>query len=282
MLAARRSFPPVARRAAIPQAARRAAPLGDGPLTLGHMETLNFTTPTTRVREKQPVTVDFVGETITITRPKDWVLLSARTCLADNVTDSERALSLLQFLLGTLGQQGYSRFLSRALDRDDPINLTSVITLISKLLETWADYTDNAAVTVEPTDESGVISDEPVRIVNDDLGIDYVFHPPKDLIIMAVAATLSSPEDGAQQWACELFLDACLDRTDAVFLKRRLRISDDDNDLLDVDDIAPIMKTLLERWEPGQRAALNRAERRAQTKKPSTSGSRSGKPRAGA
>lgn len=228
------------------------------------METLTFTTPTTRTREKQPIQVDFVGDELTINRPKDWVIWSARTCLADNITDAERAMSVLQFLLGALGQQGYARFLQRGLDREDPLNLAATLTFISRLVETWSDYKHGAALTIEPV-PGGIVGD-PVRVVNDDLGIDAVFSPPKDIIIMAVAATLSSSEDGAQQWAVELFLDASLERADAVMLKRRLRISDDDTDPLDVDDIAPIMSSLLERWEPAQQQAVNRAQRRAQAK----------------
>src|SRR5690606_17755205 len=97
---------------------------------------------------------------------------------------------------------------------------------------------------------------EPVRVVNDDLGLDLVFSPPKDIAIMIFAATASSTEDWGQQWACEYFLDATLGRGEAMALKRRLRMPSS-GDLIDVAHLDPIIEALLERWSPATAPAAN-------------------------
>lgn len=230
------------------------------------VETLEFTTPTTRTRDAHPITVDHLGDELTIRRPKDWVLLSAQTAMAENITDTERALAIVQFLLGTLGQQGYARYLNRTLDRDDPVNFATTIELIAGLLDRWGNYTpETAAFTVEPQPRD--IHGEPARVVNDDLAIDLEFHPPKDVALMIFAATATSTEDYGQQWAVEYFVDATLTRTEAMTLKRRLRMPND-GDPLDVEHLDPIMESLLTRWQPvDPNMPANREQRRAQSKK---------------
>ena len=224
------------------------------------METLEFTTPTAAGRDPQPIAVDFAGHEFVVHRPKDWVILSAQTAMAENITDTERALGIVQFLLGTLGESEYYHFIRRTLTRDDGVHVSNTISFIGQLLRAWSDYQPGAAITIDAVDDP--IHGEPVRVVNDDLGLDLVFSPPKDIAIMIFAATASSTEDWGQQWACEYFLDATLGRGEAMALKRRLRMPSS-SDPIDVAHLDPIIEALLERWSPATAPAANRAERRA-------------------
>ena len=221
------------------------------------MDTLTYTTPA-RTRDPQPIPVTWCGEDLTITRPKDAVLYFATTVTASDIDEADRALAMIQFLDGTLTPEQRKRFFERVLDRDDPINARTTIALVRGLTERWAKWPESGDVEpliVEP--QPSLTLGKDVRIRNDDLDLKVTAHPPKDIVLFYVGASIATTAtQGHQAWAIGMFLDACLDPLDSYTISRRLRDRDDD---LDLQHISEIVSDLIERWTP----KTNRAQRRA-------------------
>lgn len=221
------------------------------------MDTLTYTTPA-RTRDPQPIPVTWCGEDLTITRPKDSVLYFATTVTASDIDESDRALAMIQFLDGTLTPDQRKRFFRRVLDREDPINARATIALVQGLTERWAKWPANGDV--EPLiieQQPSMVLGEPVEIVHEGLDLAVVAHPPKDLVLFYVGASVATTAtEGQQAWAVGMFLDASLDPADSYVISRRLRDRDDD---LDLRHISEIVADLIHRWTP----KANRAQRRA-------------------
>lgn len=219
------------------------------------METLSFSTPA-RTRAEQPIPVTWCGEELVIRRPKDSVLFFGAEIGADDAAD--QAAALIDFLDGTLDPAQRKRFFDRIRDREDPINIATTGALVDGLMQRWNNWPDDDQVeplVIEPTPTPVVGSD--VRVLHEDLDLDVVAHPPKDIVRALVGSALATTATVAQQaWVLGLFLDAALDPADAMVIARRLRSRDDD---LDLHHIAEIVADLVERWAP----TANRAERRA-------------------
>jgi hypothetical protein len=222
------------------------------------VETLTFTTATTK-RRRQPLTVEFCGETITLQRPKDAVMFFSGVTIADMVADADRAAAILQFLQSVFEPADRHRFFERALDRDDPVNMRACLDLVAGAVEAWTNWP--ATGTPEPLVVEAAASDqagEPVSVVHKDLGLELVCTPPKDLVLLFVTASLATgSRSGQLAWAVGLFLDAALTPADRMVVAQRMRNPDDD---LDLDHIADIVKDLTEHWVP---KPANRATRRA-------------------
>lgn len=235
-------------------------------------ETLVFTTPK-RKRLEQPVEVDLCGEKWTVQRPKDAVLYFAQTAIADLVTEADRASALLQFINAVLEPVQRHRYFERALDRDDPVDMQVTMRFVGGLVDRWGNWPANGKpkpVVVKPTDPDDLppVAD-PIQVVNNDLGLDFIAHPPKDIILLMVVAALGTGANvGQQSWAVGLFLDAALTEEDRLMVAMRMRSTVDD---LDLEDLADITSQLAEKWAP---APKNRAERRAAARKTATSSTR--------
>ncbi|WP_367139279.1 hypothetical protein [Saccharothrix sp. HUAS TT1] len=225
------------------------------------METLEFRTPK-RAREEQPIPVTLCGEELVVQRPKDAVLYFAATAIGADVPEPDRAMAVIQFLSGTLGLVDRKRFIDRAIDPADPVDLGATVQLVGGLLERWNAWP--ARGRVEPLvveADPAPVTGEPVHIVNEDLELDLVAHPPKDLVLMFVAAALATgANEGQQAWSVGIFLDAALERADRDVVARRMRDHDDD---LDLEHIAEIVQHLIERWSPKANRAARRDAARA-------------------
>lgn len=188
------------------------------------METFEFTTPTVATRDPQTLTIDLCGEELRLDRPKDWILTNVGTIFSDDVTDDARAQAMLRYLLGTLDENGYERLLHRSLDRDDNLNLAALLEFINTTWTRWSDTnTHNPTPIVIRSDDPG-IRGYPVQVRNTDLGIDLIAQPPKDLVMMIVAACATRSSSAGHRWAIEYFLEAVLDRDD--FLRTNMRLKD--------------------------------------------------------
>lgn len=222
------------------------------------MDTLTYSTPA-RTRDPQPIPVTWCGQDLTVTRPKDAVLYFASTVTASDIDESDRALALVQFLDGTLTAEQRKRFFDRVLDRDDPINARSTIALVRGLTERWAKWPASGEVeplVVEP--QPDMVLGDPVTVVHDALDLEFVAHPPKDIVLFYVASSIATTASAGQQaWAIGMFLDASLDSSDSHAVSRRLRDRDDD---LDLQHVSEIVADLITRWVPDR---PNRAQRRA-------------------
>lgn len=226
------------------------------------MDTLTFTS-TRRTRSEQAVPVSLCGEDITVRRPKDAVLYFAQTIIGDTVSDADRAMAVLQFIEGTLDPLDRKRFFDRIIDRADPIDLQAVTSLVGGLLDRWNDWPADGKV--EPLeiegDEPTPVPGGPVQVVNKDLELEFTVHPPKDIVLLIVSTAMATGANlGQQAWAVGLFLDAALDAVTAMLVSRRMRSNQDD---LDLEDIAEIVKELIGRWAP----RTNRAQRRARARR---------------
>lgn len=221
-------------------------------------ETLTFTTPT-RERLSQPVPVTLCGEDIgVIRRPKDAVLYFAQTVVAGDVVGPDRAGAILQFLNSALDHGQRHRYFQRVIDRDDPLDLRATLDMLGGLAQRWGNWPTTGEVepVVATPAENPPQPPAPIRIVND-LGLDFLAHPPKDVVLLFTAASLATGSNAGQQaWAVGLFLDSALPPQDALVVSGRMRDTDDD---LELRDIAEIVTELVGRWDLG----TNRATRRA-------------------
>lgn len=228
------------------------------------LETIEFTTPAKKTKAKKVETkLDLVGETYTVSKPKDAVLFFAQSAVADTANDADRWMAALQFLDAAFTPMDRKRFFERACDAEDPLTAGAVFDAIGSLLDRWAPTNKtpaNAPVKVEPHPDTIPAGLQPVRIVNDDLNLDLTCHPPKDLVLgITSAAIATGANTGQQAWCIALFLDAALSPHDTLTLDHRMRSHNDD---LDLDDVAGIVQALIERWYPDG-PQPNRKARRA-------------------
>lgn len=235
------------------------------PTGLPAPEVIEFTTPVSARPAAVRTPVVLCGEEFTARRPKDAVLFFTQSAMADVANDSDRALAMLQLLDACLQPVDRHRILQRACDPDDPVTAGAVYGMIHQLLERWDPATkipDSAPVLVAPVPDSAPAND-PVRIVNDDLGLDLLCRPPKDLILHITASALATNANAGQQaWCVMLFLDAALSNADALQLEARIR---NPRDELDLEALLNLIHTLMGRWHPESMPPEqpNRKQRRA-------------------
>lgn len=227
-------------------------------------EVIEFTTPKARTRETIATKVTLCGEDLYARRPKDAVLFFAQSALSEVASDSDRAMSMLQILDAACDTVARHRILERACDRKDPVTAQAVYQMIEALTERWSPETKTPAdhpVVINPSEDSAPRVDA-VRIVNDDLGLDLVCHPPKDIILHITSSGLATgANQGQQAWCVLLFLDAALSKADAIHLSQRMRRP---NDPLDLEALMSIIETLMQRWYPEAGGGSgNRSQRRA-------------------
>lgn len=220
-------------------------------------ETLTFQTPARR-RDEQAIPVELCGEAFTVKRPKDAVIYFASQVVGSDIGDADRAMAVLQFIDSTLEPVDRKRYFDRVIDRADPVDLRASLDLVGGLLERWNAWPADGQVEPLVVDTAPVSTvGEVINIVNDELELDVDAHPPKDIVLLFVSASMATGANlGQQAWAIGLFLDAALDPGDALIISHRMRHGDDD---LDLDHIAEIVQELVNRWAPRR----NRAERRA-------------------
>lgn len=228
-------------------------------------EVIEFTTPKARARETVSTKVTLCGEDLYARRPKDAVLFFAQSALSEVASDSDRAMSMLQILDAACDSVSRHRILERACDREDPVTAGAVYQMIEALTERWSPETKTPAdhpVVINPSPDSAPRADA-VRIVNDDLGLDLVCHPPKDIILHITSSGLATgANQGQQAWCVMLFLDAALSKADAINLSQRMRRP---SDPLDLEALMSIIETLMQRWYPEAGDTGNRAQRRAKS-----------------
>lgn len=224
------------------------------------METLSFTTPA-RTRTRHTVDVDLCGERMTVERPKAAVLFFAAQMAGSDVVDVDRAMSAKSFLDSALTDPDRKRFYDRVIDRADPVDIDAFLDLVDGLVARFSSTnTDTSVLVIDPT--PGETSGEPVKIVNDDLDLEVIAHPPKELVRLFVRASLATGANAGQQaWAVAFFLDSALDPGDRDVVSRRLAHP---GDLLDLEDIIDIVNEVNSYWSEGPR---NRADRRAAAKR---------------
>lgn len=229
------------------------------------IEVIEFSTPAAKMAAtRAEIPLALVGETYQVTRPKDAVLFTAQGAVADTASDADRWLATLQLVEAMFSPQDRHRFYQRCIDRDDPLTQGAVMEAIGALLTRWAPKSKVPAsepVTIEAhPDAVSELGLKPVRIVNGDLNLDLTCHPPKDLMLGIVSAALAAGTDLSQQaWSINLFLDAVLEPGQDRLLAHRLRSPQDP---LDLEHLAEITKSLIERWYSGA-PKPNRAARRA-------------------
>src|SRR5690606_13335312 len=237
------------------------------------METLEFSSPQrAKATRKPPVTVHLCGHDITFHEPKQTVKCFAGNLIADEVSEADRAMALLQFINGSLDGAEQKTFTDRATNRDDPLGRAAVLELVATLLNRWSDEpTEQAAgatLTIDgPEGGPEFYGDEPVRLHNPDLDLDLVAYPPKDLALMLVASGMATGSTlGQQAWSVGVFLDSCLEPPARLLLNHRMR---DRNDPIEITDVTDVVVQLLERWAPehAPTAGGNRAARRAAARK---------------
>lgn len=232
------------------------------------MEKLEYSTPKqAKPRPKRSVPVSLCGHDVTFHEPKDTVKFFASQMIADEVSEADRAMALLQFLNGTLDPGDQKRLMDRIADRADPLGRAAVMELVATLLDRWSDApSTKGTVTIDGPDDGPVFyGDEPIHIVNDELRLDFAAHPPKDLALLLVASGISTGSGvGQQAWSVGFFLDSCTDAQDRLVLNHRLRARDD---VLDLTHLTDLVSQLLGRWAPDYVPdAPNRAARRAKQK----------------
>ena len=226
-------------------------------------EVIEFATPKTQTRETITTKVTLCGEDFYARRPKDAVLFFAQSALGEVASDADRAMAMLQILDASCDSIARHRILERACDRDDPVTAGVVYRMIEALTERWSPETKAPAehpVVVDAVPDTAPQAD-PVRVVNDDLALDLLCHPPKDIILHITSSGLATgANQGQQAWCVMLFLDAALDKSDAVHLSQRMR---QPNDPLDLEALMSVIETLMQRWYPDVGREGNRAQRRA-------------------
>lgn len=231
------------------------------------MDTLSFSTPA-KTRTAQAVPVVLCGEEFTVRRPKDAVVYFMQTVIGDSVSEGDRAMAVLQFVDSALDPVDRKRFFDRCLDGPrgleypgDPVNQAATLEMIGSLLDRWNAWPETGhhtpdPVIVEPT--ATPFAGQPVRIKHEELDLDFTAWPPKDIILLFVAASMATGASvGQQAWAIGLFLDAALLKQDELMVSQRLRHTDDE---LDLGHLAEIVQELITRWTPkGNRAARRAA-----------------------
>lgn len=237
---------------------------------IDELDVLDFTsTASTEPRKKDITTpVDLGGETLTFHRPKDGTLFFTQSAIADTANDADRWLAGLRFLEATLKPQDRKRFLDRACDRDDNLTAGMFWETIGQLLRRWdpaSKVPPGTVLRIDPVPD-GVQGQRPVRIVDDNLALDFVAHPPKDIILGITASAIGAgASTGQQAWCITLFLDGALDPAVALELSYRLNSPAYSNDPLELGHLFEIIRKLIERWYSGEVPRPNRAARRAQT-----------------
>ncbi|MBA8929502.1 hypothetical protein BC739_006720 [Kutzneria viridogrisea] len=194
-------------------------------------------------------------------RPKDSVLFFAQQIVADTVSDADRALAVLSFLESTLKPSDRKRYFDRVMNRVDPVGLEATLDLVAGLFARWTDWPIDGQV--EPliiTAAASTPTGAPLTVVNEDLGLRFTAHQPKDVVLTFVSAAVATGVGlGQQAWAIAFFLDSALEPGDALLLAQRMRRADDDLDLGEVDEI---VRALIQRWAPTGNRATRRAEQR--------------------
>jgi hypothetical protein len=226
---------------------------------------LQFTTPA-RQRDEQPIDVDLIGQRFTVKRPKDAVLFFAQTAAGDVVADSDRARAVLQFVQAVLDAPDRHRFFERCLDRNDPLNLQTALSFMAAVVEKWGDWparTKRANVVVSEVEPNLFDAPDPITVEHKDLNVRFTAHPPKDIVLMFVQASLATGSQmGEIAWALSLFLDGALDHQDAVVIANRMRSP---RDQLDLEHIAEMVSSLVTAWTKdtptGNRAARRNTNR---------------------
>lgn len=230
---------------------------------LDSLETVEFTTSkkTTKPTKPTKITVQLGDENLSAPRPKDGVLFFAQSAVSDHANDADRWSSAWNLLSAVLNAQDRHRFLQRACDRDDPLNAAMMWDMIGQLLDRWnLDSKIPASVPVVVEEQPHPEFPDPVKIVNEDLDLDLVAYPPKNIILGLTASALSTGATLSDQaWVIGLFLDAALTRGDVLTINYRLRDSDDD---LDLEHLTELVQTLIRRWY--DKPIGNRKSRRAQ------------------
>lgn len=237
------------------------------------MDTLTFDTPARR-RTPQLVPVTLCGEDFAVERPKDAVLYFAQTITGDSVGEGDRAMGLVQFINSALDPADQHRFMTRALDNTDPLDVREALDMVGGLLDRWGNWPTDDRDEPDPNHQPNPVVVEPqaaphvgnpIHIVQTELDLDMEAHPPKRLMMMFAASGLAAGATlGQQAWAISLFLDAALSAADAATIAWRMRNRNDD---LDLEHIAEIVEQLLQRWQQTIPEAGNRAERRAAAKR---------------
>lgn len=230
-------------------------------------DVLEFTTSPTRNRDTDHTPVTLCGEEVTARRPKDFVLFTAQSALSEVATDSDKAMSMLQVLNASFGDVDRHRILERCCDSNDPLTAGATYQMIDELTDRWSHETKipvHRPVIISPHPDTAPAAD-PVRIRINDLGLDALCSPPKDIVLHIVASGIATGvSQGHQIWCVMLFLDAALTSADASILKHRLRNS---RDSIDLADLMEIIHGLMRHWYPDTDLDLsakgNRKQRRA-------------------
>ena len=230
------------------------------------VETVDFSTPT-REREIVKTPLTLCGETYEVIRPKDAALFFLSAAYSDSGTDADKAMTLVQWVEATHTEQDHARFLQRCCDREDPLRLASAYKMIEELMQRW-DHKNKT-----PASKPVVIKEEkdlleppaPVRIKNDDLNLDLMCYPPKDIALAIVSSSLATNASEQQKsYGLRFFLDAALDKPVATWLMKRWLNPLDDLDLPELEEISA---ALMQRWYPEGSIKQNRSQRRAQAAK---------------
>lgn len=229
------------------------------------LDTIEFTTPAARQREDVTTPVNLCGEDMVVRRPKDATLFFAQSAVADSANDADRMLAILQLIDASLEASDRYRLLERACDGDDDLTAGAVYDMFEELFKRWGEDSKvpaAAPVRVEAVPDS-IPAGAPARIVNHDLGLDLVCHPPKDIILHITASSIAAGTNrGQQAWCLMLFLDAALTKADSMVLDQRMRNT---RDPLDLEALLAIVEALVGRWYPDEAvpAGGNRKQRRA-------------------
>lgn len=243
------------------------------------MNQFHFSTTPSTPPADSPVTLLLCGEEMHVSRPKSMALLNAEQAISPMLDeqygdDAEqvRANAIMNFLMNTFRTSGFMRFLDRAMDPSDPLDVDAIYRAMSSLVEHWGDNPDGAGTTlvINPSDDPAPNRPEG-RLIVEDHQIDMPAHAPKDLLLMLVSALALNPEMRAQKLATERMLEAILDPADADEIKRRLSLPDD-LDALDISDLDEPFNALIAFWFDEQPAPANRAERRAASRHTTATG----------
>lgn len=236
------------------------------------LDVLEFTAPARTTRKAVTTDVDLVGHTYTFRRPKDGILFFTQAAVADSANDADRWMASLSFLQASLQPQDRKHLLDRACDPDDALTAGAWWEVIGELLRRWAPDSKVPAsepVTIDAHPDT-VTGADPVRILDEDLRLDLVAHPPKDVVLgLTGSAIAAGANTGQQAWCINLFLDAALSSADALDLDRRLSLPPD-ADPLDLGDLFGIVEALIGRWygDTGNRAARRAKASTARKKAP--------------
>lgn len=221
---------------------------------------------------REPIHLTLCGEDMTIHRPKTMALLAARQA-TDNTVDADypddpdaaeraRADAMLSFLTATFRRAGMLRFLHRAADRNDPIDVDEMFEAVRQCVELWDDYPDHGTPSVVVTPSTDPEPPRPIlRLVVDTHDIDIEAYPPKRLLLMIVAGIVSKPELAAERLAIERLFSGILNPDDAEWLQRRIDMPDD-MDTLDIEHLDQPINDLIGTWFNDEHVPANRAERR--------------------